>query len=240
MNGMIYLPMGRLTGLSVVAALWAVLGAAGCRGDAEESGGEGGPDDNGGPGDTATGTSMDGPLVQGCASLLQKYLDCNVVYEGMLNCKPSKGTVDECKLQCRLNAECADLKTDLCEDALSASTAACLAACDDGIFICDNGQQIDIMAECNIHKDCNDGSDETHCDEFQCKDGQQSIYIRYTCDGTNDCNDHSDEDNETCPKFDCRGDGSELIDSYRQCDMIVDCSNRADETAECAQPKCAG
>ncbi|MEQ2261188.1 hypothetical protein XENORESO_006928 [Xenotaenia resolanae] len=74
-------------------------------------------------------------------------------------------------------------------------------------FLCATGICVPQKLVCNGYNDCDDWSDETHCEcpeeEFRCNTGR-CLSPALVCDGYNDCGDLSDELNcgektQTCP-----------------------------------------
>ncbi|XP_070688328.1 low-density lipoprotein receptor-like [Pempheris klunzingeri] len=121
-------------------------------------------------------------------------------------------------------------------------------------FRCSNGSCIPRLSECNGHADCEDGSDEHHC-EIRCTSaglwscGPSDVCLPKDklCDGKTDCKDGRDEfcglsptRLQTAPacgasEFQC-GDGQCIRQPWR-CDHFPDCSDGSDED-NCDQNEC--
>ncbi|KAG1705818.1 G-protein coupled receptor GRL101 [Nymphon striatum] len=106
-------------------------------------------------------------------------------------------------------------------------------------FTCSDGVFISIYFACDSIKDCQDGSDESFCDNstlagrsfFLC-DNQQRISISLMCDFTHDCDDGSDERfcvHPTCDNIQFKCKNKNCIPSYKKCDLIDDCQDNSDE-----------
>uniref|UniRef100_A0A8C3CKY0 Corin, serine peptidase n=1 Tax=Cairina moschata TaxID=8855 RepID=A0A8C3CKY0_CAIMO len=100
-------------------------------------------------------------------------------------------------------------------------------------FLCASGICIPGKLQCNGYNDCDDWSDEVHCncsdDVFRCNTGKCLNYT-FVCDGYDDCGDLSDEQNCDCNPLthhQC-GDGR-CITSDWVCDGDHDCIDKSDE-----------
>ncbi|KAJ7400716.1 hypothetical protein BTVI_102895 [Pitangus sulphuratus] len=100
-------------------------------------------------------------------------------------------------------------------------------------FLCASGICIPGKLQCNGYNDCDDWSDEVHCncsnDEFRCNTGKCLNYT-FVCDGYDDCGDLSDEQNCDCnpvTHHQC-GDGR-CITADWVCDGDHDCIDKSDE-----------
>ncbi|XP_068536373.1 atrial natriuretic peptide-converting enzyme isoform X1 [Anas acuta] len=100
-------------------------------------------------------------------------------------------------------------------------------------FLCASGICIPGKLQCNGYNDCDDWSDEVHCncsdDVFRCNTGKCLNYT-FVCDGYDDCGDLSDEQNCDCNPLthhQC-GDGR-CITADWVCDGDHDCIDKSDE-----------
>ncbi|XP_009883314.1 PREDICTED: atrial natriuretic peptide-converting enzyme [Charadrius vociferus] len=100
-------------------------------------------------------------------------------------------------------------------------------------FLCASGICIPGKLQCNGYNDCDDWSDELHCncsdDAFRCNTGKCLNYT-FVCDGYDDCGDLSDEQNCACHSqglVECRN--GQCIPSAFQCDGDNDCKDGSDE-----------
>ncbi|KAM4780146.1 atrial natriuretic peptide-converting enzyme isoform 1-T1 [Cyanocitta cristata] len=100
-------------------------------------------------------------------------------------------------------------------------------------FLCASGICIPGKLQCNGYNDCDDWSDEVHCncsnDVFRCDTGRCLNYT-FVCDGYDDCGDLSDEQNCDCnpvTHHQC-GDGR-CITADWVCDGDHDCIDKSDE-----------
>uniref|UniRef100_A0A8C0BTY2 Corin, serine peptidase n=1 Tax=Buteo japonicus TaxID=224669 RepID=A0A8C0BTY2_9AVES len=100
-------------------------------------------------------------------------------------------------------------------------------------FLCASGICIPGKLQCNGYNDCDDWSDEVHCncshDLFRCNTGKCLNYT-FVCDGYDDCGDLSDEQNCACHSqglVECRN--GQCIPSAFQCDGDNDCKDGSDE-----------
>ncbi|XP_078302268.1 atrial natriuretic peptide-converting enzyme isoform X1 [Panthera onca] len=100
-------------------------------------------------------------------------------------------------------------------------------------FLCASGLCVPRKLQCNGHNDCNDWSDEAHCncseDLFHCHTGKCLNYS-LVCDGYDDCGDLSEEQNCDCnPTKEHRcGDGRCIAIEW-VCDGDHDCVDKSDE-----------
>ncbi|KAM4706681.1 atrial natriuretic peptide-converting enzyme [Discoglossus pictus] len=100
-------------------------------------------------------------------------------------------------------------------------------------FLCSNGICIPKKLTCNGYNDCDDWSDEVHCNcsdhLFHCNTGK-CLNHSFVCDGYDDCGDLSDEQDCDCNRsqsFRC-GDGRCITLSW-VCDGDHDCADKSDE-----------
>uniref|UniRef100_A0A663LZ37 Corin, serine peptidase n=1 Tax=Athene cunicularia TaxID=194338 RepID=A0A663LZ37_ATHCN len=105
--------------------------------------------------------------------------------------------------------------------------------CGEESFLCASGICIPGKLQCNGYNDCDDWSDEIHCncsdDVFRCNTGKCLNYT-FVCDGYDDCGDLSDEQNCACHSqglVECRN--GQCIPSAFQCDGDNDCKDGSDE-----------
>ncbi|XP_021249519.1 atrial natriuretic peptide-converting enzyme isoform X1 [Numida meleagris] len=100
-------------------------------------------------------------------------------------------------------------------------------------FLCDSGICIPGKLQCNGYNDCDDWSDEVHCncsdDLFHCNTGKCLNYT-FVCDGYDDCGDLSDEQNCDCnPMTDHQCGDGRCITADWVCDGDHDCIDKSDE-----------
>uniref|UniRef100_A0A663LZJ6 Corin, serine peptidase n=1 Tax=Athene cunicularia TaxID=194338 RepID=A0A663LZJ6_ATHCN len=105
--------------------------------------------------------------------------------------------------------------------------------CGEESFLCASGICIPGKLQCNGYNDCDDWSDEIHCncsdDVFRCNTGKCLNYT-FVCDGYDDCGDLSDEQNCDCNPVTHHlcGDGR-CITADWVCDGDHDCIDKSDE-----------
>ncbi|XP_072190981.1 atrial natriuretic peptide-converting enzyme isoform X2 [Excalfactoria chinensis] len=100
-------------------------------------------------------------------------------------------------------------------------------------FLCASGICIPGKLQCNGYNDCDDWSDEVHCncsdDLFHCNTGKCLNYT-FVCDGYDDCGDLSDEQNCDCnPMTDHQCGDGRCITADWVCDGDHDCIDKSDE-----------
>ncbi|XP_053510886.1 atrial natriuretic peptide-converting enzyme isoform X2 [Artibeus jamaicensis] len=100
-------------------------------------------------------------------------------------------------------------------------------------FLCGSGICVPRKLQCNGYNDCDDWSDEAHCNcsegLFHCYTGK-CVNYSLVCDGYDDCGDLSDEQNCDCsPQKEHRcGDGRCIAVAW-VCDGDHDCVDKSDE-----------
>ncbi|XP_056156436.1 atrial natriuretic peptide-converting enzyme [Lampris incognitus] len=100
-------------------------------------------------------------------------------------------------------------------------------------FLCATGICVPQKLVCNGYNDCDDWSDETHCDctdaEFRCGTGR-CLTPPLVCDGYDDCGDLSDELNCVCdPGREHRCGDGRCVSRDWLCDGDHDCTDKTDE-----------
>ncbi|XP_061566492.1 atrial natriuretic peptide-converting enzyme [Cololabis saira] len=100
-------------------------------------------------------------------------------------------------------------------------------------FLCATGVCVPQKLVCNGFNDCDDWSDETHCDcaagRFQCKTGR-CLETDLLCDGYDDCGDLSDELGCECdPARQHRCGDGRCVSRDWLCDGDLDCLDKSDE-----------
>ncbi|XP_069057747.1 atrial natriuretic peptide-converting enzyme isoform X2 [Pleurodeles waltl] len=118
-------------------------------------------------------------------------------------------------------------------------------------FLCTSGICISQKLTCNGYNDCDDWSDEAHCncseDLFRCNTGK-CLNFSFVCDGYDDCGDLSDERQCECnPLVEHRCGDGRCIDTHWVCDGDHDCIDKSDEVncschsqglTECSNGQC--
>uniref|UniRef100_A0A8C9DTE9 Atrial natriuretic peptide-converting enzyme n=1 Tax=Prolemur simus TaxID=1328070 RepID=A0A8C9DTE9_PROSS len=104
-------------------------------------------------------------------------------------------------------------------------------------FLCASGLCVPRKLQCNGHNDCDDWSDEAHCNcsenLFHCHTGK-CLNHSLVCDGYDDCGDLSDEQNCDCdPAKEHRCGDGRCIAMEWVCDGDHDCADKSDE-ANCS------
>ncbi|XP_032352860.1 atrial natriuretic peptide-converting enzyme isoform X4 [Camelus ferus] len=104
-------------------------------------------------------------------------------------------------------------------------------------FLCASGICVPRKLQCNGYNDCDDWSDEAHCNcsenLFHCHTGKCLNYS-FVCDGYDDCGDLSDEQNCDCsPTEEHRCGDGRCITIEWVCDGDHDCVDKSDE-ANCS------
>uniref|UniRef100_A0A1A8PGS7 Corin, serine peptidase n=1 Tax=Nothobranchius pienaari TaxID=704102 RepID=A0A1A8PGS7_9TELE len=100
-------------------------------------------------------------------------------------------------------------------------------------FLCATGICVPQKLVCNGYNDCDDWSDETHCecseDKFRCNTGRCLTPV-LVCDGYDDCGDMSDELNCVCdPIQEHRCGDGRCVSKDWLCDGDHDCLDKSDE-----------
>ncbi|XP_060044083.1 atrial natriuretic peptide-converting enzyme isoform X2 [Erinaceus europaeus] len=100
-------------------------------------------------------------------------------------------------------------------------------------FLCSSGICVPRKLQCNGYNDCDDWSDEAHCNcsesLFRCHTGKCLNYS-LVCDGYDDCGDLSDEQNCDCnPTKEHRCGDGRCISIEWVCDGDQDCVDKSDE-----------
>ncbi|KAG6921674.1 suppression of tumorigenicity 14, partial [Chelydra serpentina] len=103
-----------------------------------------------------------------------------------------------------------------------------------------SSQCIDPWEICDLHKDCEDGSDEANCPQNQCLPGQWQcknkvcIMEDWKCNGINNCGDSSDEEVcAHCPEGMIQCDEGKCILESLMCNKAEDCLDGTDELSTC-------
>ncbi|XP_069487814.1 atrial natriuretic peptide-converting enzyme isoform X3 [Ambystoma mexicanum] len=100
-------------------------------------------------------------------------------------------------------------------------------------FLCTSGICISRKLTCNGYNDCDDWSDEAHCncsqEMFRCATGK-CLNFTFVCDGYDDCGDLSDEHHCDCnPLKEHRCGDGRCITLKWVCDGDHDCTDKSDE-----------
>ena len=131
--------------------------------------------------------------------------------------------------------------------------------CSEKSYTCDSGQCLDLRHVCdgftlefNENYGCLDGSDELHCNDWdclpnywKCASNDKCIRDYAVCDGGINCRDKSDEHNQLCGY--CKGeeewpclDGDGCADRINVCNGEADCNDGSDEfDSVCVQWNCS-
>uniref|UniRef100_A0A8C6T432 Very low-density lipoprotein receptor n=1 Tax=Neogobius melanostomus TaxID=47308 RepID=A0A8C6T432_9GOBI len=128
----------------------------------------------------------------------------------------------------------------LCKDGSDEQECAD-SICKGGEFSCGSGHCISVQFLCDGEENCDDGSDETLCQNctygvFPCGLSRVCLDKHQLCDGTADCEDGRDEDprvcgslNSECAASEFQCDDGQCIRHVYKCDNTADCSDGSDE-----------
>jgi hypothetical protein len=141
-----------------------------------------------------------------CRGILNREKDCGAWTGGTTSChKEPETQLDQCIGKCLEESSCADVQDYACFGATNPCIDDCLFTDD---FVCDNGQHIQPILQCDGTPDCSDGSDEDGCQlgMFRCDNyGQELIDPLLVCDGNSNCSTGKDEEDcgeKVCSVFD--------------------------------------
>jgi hypothetical protein len=176
-------------------------------------------------GDDSDGGSVEEALGQARRLVLAKLRECGVLSrEGAYTGGSDIYYDSRCLGRCLIAERCPDVKATWCgEPMVTESLRRCTAVCGDEPILCQ--ATLRNVARCDDKQDCPDGSDESGCDYFVCKDGQR-VNSTARCNGDRQCDDGSDE--QDC-SFACR-DGSMPAGGAVECDGVEHCKDSSDES----------